>query len=201
MEREPCKSPLLLMGEIGTKEGIDDQMGGAFEQVDAAHLWVGSRAMLAAGSAKGQRSGKGVGHVLHRAVDGHQPQAEGKGSRRLVGGTRLTDPLEQAAQGQHAQLLTTLTDGTGSRQAQAWIRPDVAQSLGDLEQDMRDRAGGKQAHGNDQSDDHRHIQGLLTLFPTLSLGEHVPDQGRWDELLKDIQVQRVRKLALRGNVA
>lgn len=189
------------MRPIGTKEGIDNQMGGAFEQVDAAHLWVGGAAMLVTGGSKGQRIGKGVCHLFHRAVDGHQPQAEGKGPRGLCGGTRLADALEQTAQRRDAELLTTLADGTGSWQAQARIRPDVTQSAGELVQDVGDRGGGKQAHGNDNGDDHRHVEGFFALLRALGLGEHVRDQAGRNEVLKDIQVQYVRKLALWGNVA
>ena len=188
------KGSLQFIGPIGAKEGIDHQVGGAFEQVDAAHLRIGSGAMLVAGPTKGQRIGKGVSHVLHRAVDGHQPQAEGKSPRRLGGGAWVADPLEQATQRPDAQLLTTLADRTGPRQAQAGLRPDVAQSLRDLVQDVRDRQAGKQAHGNDDGDDHRHIEGLFALFPALGLGEHVPDEGGRDNVLKDIQVQGVTNL-------
>ena len=61
---------------MGAKEGIDDQMGRALDQVDAAHLRIGGRPMLAAGSTKGQGIGQAVRHVLDRTVDGHQSQAE-----------------------------------------------------------------------------------------------------------------------------
>ena len=147
--------------------------------------------MLVAGGPKGQRIGKGIGHLFHCAVDGHQPQAEGKGPRRLVGRTWLADALEQTAQRQDPELLTTLADGTGSWQVQARIRPDVAQSLGELVQDVRDRAGGKQAHSNDDGDDHRHVEGFFAHFPAVGLREHLPDQTGRDEVLKEIQVQSV----------
>ena len=84
IERSKVKAPCQFIGPIGAKEGIDHQVGGAFEQIDAAHLRIGGSAMLVAGPTKGQRIGKGVSHVLHRTVDGHQPQPEGKRSRCLV---------------------------------------------------------------------------------------------------------------------
>ena len=151
---------------------------------------------MVAGPTKGQRIGKGVSHVLHRTITRHQPQPEGKGSRRLGGGTGLADALEQATQRPDAQLLTTLADGTAARQAHAWLRPDVAQSLGDLVQDVRDRHAGKEAHRNDEDDHHRHIERLFALFPALGLSQHVSDEGGWDNLFKDIQVQRVTELAV-----
>ena len=96
-------------------------------------------------------------------------------SRRWHG---LADALEQATQRPDAQLLTTLADGTAARQAHAWLRPDVAQSLGDLVQDVRDRHAGKEAHRNDEDDDHRHIERLFALFPALGLSQHVSDESR-----------------------
>ncbi|OLE00627.1 MAG: hypothetical protein AUI36_44340 [Cyanobacteria bacterium 13_1_40CM_2_61_4] len=195
------KGPLQLMRSRGAKEGIDKQVRGAFQQIDATHLRISGGAMLVAGGPTGQGIGKGVSHLLHRAVDGHQPQAEGKGSWRLYGGTRLADALEQAAQGLDAQLLPALADSAGSRQTQARIRPDVAQSAGELVQDVWDRAGGNQAHGNDDGNDQRHGEPFFALFPALGLGEHLPDEARRNAVLKDIQVQQVHKLALGDNVA
>jgi len=201
IEREPRKGPLQFMRPIGAKEGIDNQVGGAFPQIDTAHLRIGGAAMLVAGRPKGQGKGLGVSHPLHRTVDGHQPQAEGKGPGRLWGGTRRASALEQTAHRRDTQSLPTLADGTGSWQAQARIRPDVAQSAGQLVQDVRDRHAGQQAHGNDDGDDHRHIERLFPLFPAPSLGEHIPDEAGRDDVLKEIQLQGVRKLALWGNVA
>ncbi len=183
------------------KKGIDDQMGSALEQINATHLRIGGRTMLAARPTKGQRIGKGVGHVLYRAVDSHQPQAEEKGARRLFGGTWAADPFEQAAQGQHAQLLTSLAQRTGPRQLHAGIGPDVAQSAGDLLQDVSDRQAGQQAHGNDDDDDAHHVEGTFPLFPALGLAEDLADEGKRDDLLKDVQIQQMRELALRGNLA
>lgn len=157
--------------------------------------------MLAAGSTKGQGIGKAVRHVLDRTVDGHQSQAEQKGAQRLGGSTRAADPLEQAAQGPHAQLPAPLADRTGPWQLDAGIGPDVAQSAGDPPQDVGDRQAGQQTHGNDHDNDGHHVQVSFPLFPALGLAEDLPDQGDRDDLLKDVQVQEVRELALGGYLA
>src|SRR6266568_3252459 len=52
IEREPRKGPLQFMRPIGAKEGIDNQVGGAFPQIDAAHLRIGGAAMLVTGDPK-----------------------------------------------------------------------------------------------------------------------------------------------------
>ncbi len=92
--------------------------------------------MLGGTTPKGQCIGKGIWHILQGAIDRHEPQAEGKGPWRLFGGTGTADALEQDLHGAHAQLLAALGECTGSRQAHARIRPDVAQALGDFREDV-----------------------------------------------------------------
>ncbi len=98
----------LFGGRAGSEDDLDNRVGSSFDQVEAAHLRVGTATLAVADAAK-------VGSVLRRVIDvfqgaihRHQAQAKGEGSRRLGLSQRHTAQLKEGAQQPHAELFASI---------------------------------------------------------------------------------------------
>jgi hypothetical protein len=81
----------LLFGDTaGGEHGIDDGMNAHFSQIHAAYLRKRTLALPARHTPEVEGIGLCIGHLIQRAIDGHEPQAKAKSSPRLLGGHRST---------------------------------------------------------------------------------------------------------------
>jgi hypothetical protein len=85
------------------------------------------RSVAAAHATKIEGIGGGISHLIERAIDGHQPQAEAKGPSGLLSGHQLADALKQVAHDRGPQLPPTIHQRRSRRQPQRRVRPQPAQ--------------------------------------------------------------------------
>jgi hypothetical protein len=103
-------------------------MGAHLCQVQAAHLGKGTLVFATTHAPKIEGIGEGIGHLIERAIDGHQPQAEAKGPLGLLSRHRVANALEQMAHDGRPQLTAAIDQRRCRRQVQRRIRPEPAQS-------------------------------------------------------------------------
>ena len=87
----------LFCHPTGGEDSIDNRMAAHFCQRQTAHLGKGALVLAEASAPKVLGIGWRIGHLIQRAIAGHQPQAEAKSPRGLLAGHGTTDPLEQVA--------------------------------------------------------------------------------------------------------
>ena len=69
-------SQALFTDATGSQDGIDDGMGPGLGQGEAAHLGKGTGTLAAGQPPEMQPIGRGVSHLIQRALDGHEPESE-----------------------------------------------------------------------------------------------------------------------------
>jgi len=89
-------------------------MGAHLCQVQAAHLRKGTLVFAAAQPAKIEGIGEGIGHLIERTIDGHQPQAASYGPSGPLRCHWVANALEQMAHDGRPQL-TAAIDQRGCR--------------------------------------------------------------------------------------
>jgi hypothetical protein len=90
------------------------------------------------------RECRGFGGTVNR----HQPEAKQKGIPGRGGGEGPTHFAEQCGHRRDAQLLATLSNGTGSGGFQVVVGTEEAWTLEQFDQDIVNRFFGEQIHGD-----------------------------------------------------
>src|SRR5258708_22911926 len=63
----------LFAGLTGSHNGVEDEMGGGFDQIDTASVGAGTGGVASREATKEKRSGRGIGHILPGADNCHPP--------------------------------------------------------------------------------------------------------------------------------
>jgi len=93
---------------------IHDGMATTFGEHEQADLRKRSRPVLIAGAGKSGSIGSGIGYILHRPIQGHQPLAEAVGASGRRRTQRSTTACKESLQGGKAQLPSAVADGRAS---------------------------------------------------------------------------------------
>ena len=138
---------LFRLGPVADR-GIDGGMTATFGEHEQADLRKRPRPVLIAGAGKGRRVGRSIGHILHRAIQGHQPFAEAEGPDGLWRAQGPTTARQESLQGRDPQLLATVADGRASHphgaQREAYQVQGPREPLQDArEGQSRPQSGGK----------------------------------------------------------
>ena len=183
-----------LTGVAGPEAGIEDGVRAALAQIDPLHLREGTGATVAMMPPEGPRIGGRVRDVLGGAINGHQPQAEAEGTRRLLGGQRPAHAMEQGHHGPCPQPRARLANGALVRQHDIRVRPEQPQAMRQLVQHHLQRLLREQAHRHTQQQ--RHVR--RQLAPPLRRVDRPCGGGlrslRAGHPLQGLQRQRVREL-------
>jgi len=117
-----------------------------------------------------QRIGWRIGHLIHGAINGHQPQAEGERSFGPVAGERTTTLPEELAHHRDAQVLSPCAQGAPGRQGDAGVRPDPAQAPAQMGKDFRHVELPEQGQCYHILHHHQLAELAFSLFPGVTLG-------------------------------
>ena len=176
-------------------------MSAAFHQQHTARLWKGTaREFFLRMVGKDRAIGIAVGQVLQGAIGRQHAQAKAKGRARLGQGDRAGQTRKQLTQGCDPQLLSSLTQRPSGRHF-LLLKQCLGQSFLQTAVHFACAAVRIERQRDDQVDHRLHVQFFLTLFPGVTVSEHLTDHLRGQDGFQLRQRDIVSELAVRVDLA
>jgi len=143
---------------------------------------------------------RSVSHLFQRAIDGHQPQAQGEGSWRLCGGQGSTDLAEEPAQHAQPQGLPPVAQGSLGWWRLTVVRTHPAPGAREMGVECLQAMTGKHAQQDHQVDHQQVGEFAFALFPAIVLGQQISHHLAGIDLLQAGHLDLLAQLVNDGQV-